>query len=236
LLIIYIPDVSIQTNSADKSKIYLKAGQKVIVLKSPKGICLQLESGKVIAIRASVKGGQQVPGVEQKLGSFSGLSEPVERPKFQAPRTDGDVIDISNDDDEEESSAVKSILPDIPATPQAPPMNTSNGSSMNALPPVEHLLPTSSDTIYKEKVVYKPNLVQRTKPKMPPPSIPVPDSQPLKRFDSSFQSQQRPPPPKWDAHKNFSATAPHSNMFNRDMNGSSKNHSAPFRNCKCCKV
>lgn len=191
------------------------------MLKSPKGICLQLESGKVIAIRASVKGGQAVPGVEQKLGSFSGLPEPAERPKFQAPRNDGDVIDISNDDDDEESTAVKSILPDIPATQQAPPIN---GSSLTV--PVEETA-TSSDSIYKEKVVYKPNLVPRSKPKMPPPSIPVPDSQPLKRFDSSYQSQQRPAPPKWDSHKNFPAST---NMFNR--NGGSKNHAAPFRNCK----
>lgn len=211
----------------------MKAGQKVIVLKSPKGICLQLESGKVIAIRASVKGGQQVPGVEQKLGSFAGLPEPVERPKFHPTRNDGDVIDISNDDDEEESTAVKSILPDIPVAQQAPAMNVSNASSMNAIPSVEPQVASSSlDPIYKEKVVYKPNLVQRSKPKMPPPSIPAPDSQPLKRFDSSYQSQQRPPPPKWDAHKNFPAGAPHSNMFSRNTNGSSKSHSVPFRNCK----
>jgi hypothetical protein len=179
---------------------------------------LQLESGKVIAIRASIKGGQPVPGVEQKLGSFAGLPEVPERPKFQVPRNDGDVIDISNDDDEEESPVLKSILPDIPAVAL-----TNDSSHAESLPT------SSSDTVYKEKVVYKPNLVQRSKPKMPPPSIPVPDSQPLKRFDSPYQSQQqRQPLPKWDAHKNFSSNP---NMFNRSANGSSKNSSSvPFRN------
>lgn len=186
------------------------------MLKSPKGICLQLESGKVIAIRASTKGGQAVPGVDQKLGSFPGLTESSVRPKFQAPRNVGDVIDISNDDDDEETPAVKPILPDTPATQTVPPTNGS-----------PEPLPTTSDPVYKEKVVYKPNLVQRSKPKMPPPSVPIPDTQPLKRFDSSYQPQQRPPPPKWDAHKNFPAST---NMFNR--NGGSKNHAAPFRKRK----
>lgn len=157
-----------------------------------------------------------MPGVEQKLASFSGLPDGQERPKFQAPRNDGDVIDISNDDDEEESAAVKSIMPEALAIP-------TNGSSK--IDPQS----TSLDPIYKEKVVYKPNLVSRTKPKMPPPSIPVPDSQPLKRFDSAYSSQQRPQLPKWDAHKNFTSSA---NLFNRNGNGAKPHSSVPFRSCK----
>uniref|UniRef100_A0A182J521 Helicase ARIP4 n=1 Tax=Anopheles atroparvus TaxID=41427 RepID=A0A182J521_ANOAO len=51
-------DVVIPTSSADKSNIVLKAGQKVMVLKSPKGIYMQLESGKIIAIRTAFKVGQ----------------------------------------------------------------------------------------------------------------------------------------------------------------------------------
>lgn len=43
----------IPTNAADRGSIVLKAGQKVMVLKSPKGIYMQLESGKIIAIRTA---------------------------------------------------------------------------------------------------------------------------------------------------------------------------------------
>lgn len=187
----------------------MKAGQKVIVLKSPKGICLQLESGKVIAIRASVKGGQHAPGIDQKLGSFSALAENVERPKL-LPGNEGDVIDISNDDDEEVSQAVKSIMPVKTATPPT------NGSEPN-----ENI--SASDPVYKEKVVYKPNLVHRSKPKMPPPA---PDTQ---RFDSSYQSQQRPQS-KWESHKNFPTSS--SSIFSRSINGSSKSQTETFRNRK----
>ncbi|XP_039748598.1 uncharacterized protein LOC120625599 isoform X2 [Pararge aegeria] len=58
-------DVVIPTNSPEKTNIVLKAGQRVMVLKSPKGIYMQLESGKIIAIKTSFKGlGQK--GVENK--------------------------------------------------------------------------------------------------------------------------------------------------------------------------
>lgn len=48
-----LSDVVIPTSSADKENIVLKAGQRVMVLKSHKGIYMQLESGKIIAIRTS---------------------------------------------------------------------------------------------------------------------------------------------------------------------------------------
>lgn len=51
-----LTDVVIPTNSAEKTNIVLKAGQRVMVLKSPKGIYMQLESGKIIAIKTSFKG------------------------------------------------------------------------------------------------------------------------------------------------------------------------------------
>lgn len=53
-----ISDVVIPTSSAEKSNIILKEGQKVMVLKSPKGIYMQLETGKIIAIRTALKVGQ----------------------------------------------------------------------------------------------------------------------------------------------------------------------------------
>lgn len=51
-------DVVIPTNSPERSSIVLKAGQKVMVLKSPKGIYMQLENGKIIAIRTAFKVGK----------------------------------------------------------------------------------------------------------------------------------------------------------------------------------
>lgn len=56
LIIAFFTDVVIPTNSAEKTNIVLKAGQRVMVLKSPKGIYMQLESGKIIAIKTSFKG------------------------------------------------------------------------------------------------------------------------------------------------------------------------------------
>nr|CAD7429201.1 unnamed protein product [Timema monikensis] len=50
-------DVVIPTNSPDRASIVLKAGQRVMVLKSPKGIYMQLENGKIIAIRTAFKVG-----------------------------------------------------------------------------------------------------------------------------------------------------------------------------------
>lgn len=102
-------DVSIQTNSADKSKIFLKAGQKVVVLKSPRGTCLQLESGKVIAIRASAKSGPQ-----QFLNANS------------TPRNtenSNDVIDMTNDDDDNDEEPKRV---DFPTTTEEKPVEKSN--------------------------------------------------------------------------------------------------------------
>lgn len=61
-------DVVIPTNSPDKGSIVLKAGQRVMVLKSPKGIYMQLESGKIIAIRTALKLNQQKREEEPKKG------------------------------------------------------------------------------------------------------------------------------------------------------------------------
>lgn len=52
-------DVVIPTNSSDRS-ISLKAGQRVMVLKSAKGVYMQLENGKIIAIRSTQKSGNDL--------------------------------------------------------------------------------------------------------------------------------------------------------------------------------
>ncbi|CAG9862578.1 unnamed protein product [Phyllotreta striolata] len=48
-------DVVIPTNQPEKGNIVLKAGQKVLVLKSPKGVYMQLENGKIVAIKTAIK-------------------------------------------------------------------------------------------------------------------------------------------------------------------------------------
>lgn len=161
--------MSIQTNSNDKSKIFLKAGQKVIVLKSPRGICLQLESGKVIAIRASLKPGQ-LPG-DLKTPSFPGITDALEAvvsnpivSSLVAKRSSEDIIDMTNSDDEESAVNFKGI--EEKATLH--PINGDGILSVN----LDSQITGNNDTVeetFKEKAVYKPNLVQR-KPKMPPPS------------------------------------------------------------------
>lgn len=72
----------IPTSSADKQNIVLKAGQKVMVLKSPKGIYMQLETGKIIAIRTSMKpagnGNPQNPSagiLPEKPPTFTSMQE-----------------------------------------------------------------------------------------------------------------------------------------------------------------
>lgn len=200
----------------------MKAGQKVIVLKSPKGICLQLESGKVIAIRASMKSGQQAPGVEQKLGSFAGLQDnppstsSANLPKLP-PRSDNDVIDISNDDDDDDGNIASKVIPSLPVPIPVKPLSLLNPSDLSNGASASKVLDLP-DEIYKEKVVYKPNLIQR-KPKMPPPPVPAQDFHPVKPFDSgAFQALQKPSN-KWDNQKGVSHSQ--SNYFNRNVNGAS---------------
>ncbi|XP_030023401.2 uncharacterized protein LOC115442500 [Manduca sexta] len=77
-------DVVIPTNSAEKTNIVLKAGQRVMVLKSPKGIYMQLESGKIIAIKTSFKGlGQK--GADNKDGNPIGKKVLGNRPSVNIP-------------------------------------------------------------------------------------------------------------------------------------------------------
>ena len=196
-------DVSIQTNSNDKSKIFLKAGQKVIVLKSPKGICLQLESGKVIAIRASVKNGPSAPGTESKSESFQ-PSQPSSssqnngfRPFAAPPQTSNDIIDISNDDDEDDGNKAPTVSSSM----------TMDDTSKNGSQDMAYLKPSdaSDQPAFKDKTIYKPNLVKR-KPKVFP-IVPAPienQSQPLRPFDyKGYQSQRKPSPPDWSARQNY---------------------------------
>lgn len=169
----------------------------MIVLKSPKGICLQLESGKVIAIRASLKPGQAASGAvggaaviagvtsglkEDKPQSFMSMQESAQTnnlpPNMRSKLTsgsDGDVIDISNDDDDDVNEIPK-ISSKISHSSSSDSSTSDNVSAMSKHMPHRNGMTTAynesidNEPVYKEKVVYKPNLVTR-KPK--PPTLPA---------------------------------------------------------------
>lgn len=150
----------------------------------------------MIAIRASMKSGQAIPG-DPKLGAFSALSDASQaRPNFPPRSIGNDIIDISNDDDdEEEAKTAKSKNAPMVDSPLLPQHMKGSFHPISNDSTLAQSIP-SSEPVPKEKVVYKPNLVQR-KPKMPPPS------QDLKKPIDSGYSQLRPTPPKWDARRNF---------------------------------
>ncbi|XP_017875350.1 uncharacterized protein LOC108622159 isoform X2 [Ceratina calcarata] len=86
-------DVVIPTNSPDKGSIVLKAGQRVMVLKSPKGIYMQLESGKIIAIRTALKLNQQKREEEPKKGVAS-IAQRNSKPEVGFPLRNNSAISI----------------------------------------------------------------------------------------------------------------------------------------------
>ncbi|XP_043804233.1 uncharacterized protein LOC122721070 isoform X1 [Apis laboriosa] len=86
-------DVVIPTNSPDKGSIVLKAGQRVMVLKSPKGIYMQLESGKIIAIRTALKLNQQKREEEPKKG-VSSMTQRNSKPEVGFPLRNNSAISI----------------------------------------------------------------------------------------------------------------------------------------------
>lgn len=170
-----------------------------------------------------MKGGQQNPGFEQKLGSFAEGSQPSNfRPNFP-PRGVGDVIDISNDDDDDDESPARSRESSIPPKTLSQLENlkgTPNESSSSKQ------TETPADPVYKEKVVYKPNLVPR-KPKLPSTqSAPPKDVQSIKPYEQGLQSQRRPTPPVWNSR--VPNSAPSSSSSYSNTNGGSKAPLAPL--------
>jgi hypothetical protein len=77
-----VSDVVIPTNSPDRASIVLKAGQRVMVLKSPKGIYMQLENGKIIAIRTAFKVGGAGKG---SAAQQQECKQPLEKAEVNAP-------------------------------------------------------------------------------------------------------------------------------------------------------
>jgi hypothetical protein len=244
----------------------------VIVLKSPRGICLQLESGKVIAIRASMKPGQLpgdlkapgLPGFTDSATIKNDASVALGLP-VTASGSD-DVIDMTNSDDEEAS--VSKIL-DRKASMQSIINGNGNGNSNTVSANISDLnepqivggsnssVDSSSDEVsFKEKPIFKPNLVQR-KPKMLPPSSTDPlistlatstvttttsssmYSNDRNRTNSSttpYGSSSNYPhqKPNWNRYQNSSSSSSSgSSNYYRDMNGGAKSDpSVPYPNRK----
>lgn len=78
-------DVVIPTVQPDKGKIVLKAGQKVLILKSPKGVYMQLESGKIVSIKTAIKVRGKVD--EDSSNSTTPPSQPSPSPPPNIPLT-----------------------------------------------------------------------------------------------------------------------------------------------------
>uniref|UniRef100_A0A336LHX0 CSON014418 protein n=1 Tax=Culicoides sonorensis TaxID=179676 RepID=A0A336LHX0_CULSO len=148
-------DVVIPTSSQTKENIILKAGQRVMVLKSTKGIYMQLETGKIIAIRSTAKPGQ----------SGSGTSEPT-------PSNNSSLMDslqgnnkppgnkIESDDDE---CVMTSIT--YPTNKNPVPSQSAAAAASGSTNNVGQKYPIAATALggdqSREKPVFKPNLVQR---------------------------------------------------------------------------
>ncbi|KAH8261185.1 hypothetical protein KR044_004748, partial [Drosophila immigrans] len=91
-------DVVIPTNSSEKSNIILKAGQRVMVLKSTKGIYMQLDSGKIIAIRTTTKRSDEKGSKDDVIDITSDCDTDTPKPKSSEPEkpTDKSTEQTSN--------------------------------------------------------------------------------------------------------------------------------------------
>uniref|UniRef100_A0A1A9W123 Uncharacterized protein n=1 Tax=Glossina brevipalpis TaxID=37001 RepID=A0A1A9W123_9MUSC len=102
-------DVVIPTNSSNKSKIVIKAGQRVMVLKSAKGIYMQLDSGKIIAIRTMNKPNAISKGDKPDVIDITGETETAtndsKTDKAETETTNSSFTDSSMDVDSSTSTS-----------------------------------------------------------------------------------------------------------------------------------
>ncbi|GLH05092.1 Uncharacterized protein GBIM_10708 [Gryllus bimaculatus] len=140
-------DVVIPTNSPDRASIVLKAGQRVMVLKSPKGIYMQLENGKIIAIRTAFKvGGSNKGGASQDYKNT--LTSNIDKADLEMK-----PVDVKKEGGTPNSNRgnikVNSVLPlknnsAITIIPKISPASNMNRSGGNAnKPPVNKITPTN---------------------------------------------------------------------------------------------
>jgi hypothetical protein len=89
-------DVVIPTNSPDRS-ISLKAGQRVMVLKSAKGVYMQLENGKIIAIRSTQKSGNDLSTLVDPAAAAKTAADRMKIPTpLSAIPSRGNMAETSN--------------------------------------------------------------------------------------------------------------------------------------------
>lgn len=125
------------------------------------------------------------PNGSDKLDSFSAMKQnPMNsnllRAPMGAPQNPGDIIDISDADDD-----------DVVSGPVSKPVESIAKAETNGTKPVIDPL----DQPYKEKTVYKPNLVKRR----PKPYPPMPETSPLGSFDRTFHNKAQ----EWTSMKPY---------------------------------
>ncbi|XP_032590333.1 helicase ARIP4 [Drosophila grimshawi] len=160
-------DVVIPTNSSEKSNIILKAGQRVMVLKSAKGIYMQLDSGKIIAIRTTSK-----------------------RPDDEKTSKE-DVIDITSDCDTDVPKS-KTPEPEKPMDTTSTGENTKDAISKECLPIQPSLEPAFTRTSNLENHQQtKPQIMQNSNQIQGLNSIPPTLHQQPENVDYQKQQQQQ---------------------------------------------
>ena len=130
---------------------------------------MQLESGKVIAIRASMKAGQPNASGDLKNSGIPGILESSDAGELQNRKpivNSDDVIDMTNSDDDDETN-IKSLKDNhdisFKENHSVPKEVENDGNQEN----------NEEEIIFKEKPVYKPNLVQRKPKILHPPTTDV---------------------------------------------------------------
>lgn len=129
-----------------------------MVLKSTKGIYMQLESGKIIAIRSTAK-----PGPDTNQNS-SGSSGGVEQAIQSLENANKNQSNAKADSDDDECVMTSITYPTHKAPP--PPaatnanFNLPSTSATNNIPQVPSAMQQQQEQV-REKPVFKPNLVQR---------------------------------------------------------------------------
>ncbi|KAM7342670.1 helicase ARIP4 [Cochliomyia hominivorax] len=155
-------DVVIPTNSSNKSKIIIKAGQRVMVLKSAKGIYMQLDSGKIIAIRTLNKPSVTTPEKSDVI-DITGETETSsfkESPKTESLESDN--VTPANKDNElkvvNTNNGNKNLI-DESSKDASNQLNLYNNSSNKTNENINYHMNSNNET---ENKTTKSNLLMRT--------------------------------------------------------------------------
>lgn len=125
---------------------------------------MQLESGKIIAIRSTAK-----PGQSTETGQTSTSTPNIENANSNPGNPTPAASKVESDDDECVMTSITYPTSKPPMTNtnvNAPPFNFPSTSATNNIPQQQQQVPATID-LPREKPVFKPNLVQR-KPRTTP--------------------------------------------------------------------